>query len=517
MTDVLRAWQEFKPLIAEGYKVLNKEVTLNLPGPCMPAWSIDKDSGIGSPYGIGAQRIADFWKDCVHKILLGPNGKTTPETNFSPYVSEILHNPFFIPLEFLKDEKLISLKTLNNIYNTPKNNDKIDFYKVNESYQKALNEAYEKSHTSLSKEAFIEDLCCYYMSNEPIPYIADLQAQIPNSIYQKNQNLFLNGFTLGSPSDNFFEKARNWGFKILDPAYFFTSKNKLGKGGLLLLKIFSDAMRWHSGGLRIDHYIGFVNPYLISDNPNIPNGRLYSSFDNPVLKKYQKNTTEEFANITEHILIQAAQGNNLSLNEIYIEDIGNRPPQMDAVIERCGLGRLLVSQFVEIDDDNHIYRLKNAHPNDVATLATHDTESIQSVYKNMSDVDRRKHALKLAQDLRWNYTDSLMSPTQLIRMKWAELLTCPAKRIQSFFTSFTGQEGRYNQPGNPEKWKLRCVTNFESLYFKNLSAGLAYNPFDAIVLAIYARGDDFYKANENLVNRLRQAEQVIFSLSKQSI
>jgi hypothetical protein len=100
-------------------------------------------------------------------------------------------------------------------------------------------------------------------------------------------------------------------------------------------------------------------------------------------------------------------------------------------------------------------------------------------------------------------------------MQWGELLTCPAKRVQAFFTSWTGQPGRYNQPGNPHKWRLRCTTDFEELYFKNFNAGFAYNPLDAIALAIYARGDKFYQKNKNLVAKLRDAESRLYSLIDQ--
>ena len=58
----------------------------------------------------------------------------------------------------------------------------------------------------------------------------------------------------------------------------------------------------------------------------------------------------------------------------------------------------------------------------------------------------------------------------------------------------------------------RCVFR---AYFENLAKGIAYNPFDAIALAIYARGDEFYHQNEALVHQLRKAEEEILNLAKQ--
>ena len=517
MKELLAAWEKAKPLLRKGYEVLEKEVTMGLPGPCMPAPSSDQNTGIGSPYGLGAKKAADYFSVCVHKILLGPGGKTFKETNYSPYFSEKAHNPFFIPLEALCERNLISHNTLEDIYNIRKEEEKINFQQVSTSYWEAFKEAYKNAHTSFSFDLFLEDLAQDFIGNQPISYIGDLQVQIPNSIYQRYSNYFLKDFTLGSPADIFSKTARNWNFKVLNPSFLFSPKNKLGPAGKILFNLISDVMKDNPGGLRIDHYIGFVNPYVIYKDETLPNGRLYSSPDHPILKKYTKTKLDDFTRITQEILLPAAQKNNLSKEQLDIEDIGSRPEEIDFVLDSCGLGRLLVSQFVDIWDDYHMYRLKNAREHDVATLDTHDTKSIQQFYYDMDETNRYQHAIKLAQDLRFNYWEGLKDPLQLIRLKWAELLTCPAKRVQAFFTSFTGQEGRYNEPGNPDKWRLRCNSNFEYLYFKNLVKGTAYNPFDALSLAIFARGDFFYNAHADLVRKLHETEDNILNLAKRLV
>ena len=74
----MKEWDKSKELISEGYRILDKEVAVTIPGPCMPAFSPDEDTGIGSPYGRGAKRFLDFFNSVFHKILLGPTGKTFP-------------------------------------------------------------------------------------------------------------------------------------------------------------------------------------------------------------------------------------------------------------------------------------------------------------------------------------------------------------------------------------------------------------------------------------------------------
>ena len=184
-------------------------------------------------------------------------------------------------------------------------------------------------------------------------------------------------------------------------------------------------------------------------------------------------------------------------------------------MQECQLGRLLISQFWEPNNYHHMYHLAIAQKIDVACLDTHDLPSIYTFFENLPDHKKGEFAWHLAQDLRFNYNDDLKSTKQLSRMMWGALMACPARRVQAFFTSWTGQEGRYNQSGAPIKWRLRCDVDFDKLYFENLAKGMAYNPFDAIALAIYAKGDDFYKQNEQLVHHLRKAEEEILNLAKQ--
>ncbi|MBQ7413033.1 MAG: 4-alpha-glucanotransferase [Alphaproteobacteria bacterium] len=504
--------EQYKTLIQEGYRVLNKEVTLGLPAPCMPPADRTHDTGIGSAVGAGAERLIRFFGGMFDKIQLGPMGRTLREAKHSPYVSDMAPNPFFIPLEKLVEAGLISEKTMEILYDIPKPDGKIDFSVVEQVYTKALQEAYQNSRTRKSYSDFIKDLSDKYLSDSPAKYIADLQVRIPSDAPGLQDDLFLPGFSLGSPPDHFSKMPRNWHFRVFHPNKIFNPDGSLGPAGQVWYHIIDNAMKHARGGLRIDHFIGFVNPFVISDENPDNNGRLYSSPNNPDLAPFVKT---DFTDIARKIVLDCAAKNGLTARDIYIEDIGSRPAQLDEVIDRCGFGRLLVAEFMEPDNWNHIYRLSLAKPNDVAVLDTHDTPSVQMFFESLPPDKRAQFSWLLANDLRFNYTDDLKSVPQLVRMQWGALLASPAERVQAFFTSWTGQIGRYNEPGNPVKWQLRCVTDFERLYFENLAKGMAYNPFDAIALAIYARGDDFYHRHEELVGRLRRAETDILNLAKE--
>jgi len=548
MKKSLLIWQQSKNLLQQGYDVLQKELSVNIPAPCLPPESVEQDTGIGSPSSKGAERFFDFFAGVFSKAVLGPMGRSFPP-DYSPYTSTQGQNPLFIDLQKLTDKEygyLLSRKTYEEICLPLKNSTDICYAQVSRNYNRALLEAWHNFNNNLAKQdsfalmldknitalshdimlsrdaefytpfatrryLFEEALSWYMQQQNQFPFIADLEIKMPDSLIVAKPQWFLADFTLGSPADGLSSQARNWNFKVLNPDYIFNSDGSLGEAGKFLFDLFDKLFASYKGGLRIDHFIGQVNPFVFANIKDDTSGRLYSSYDNPKLKKYAKHTTEEFGSIVERIILQAAAKNGKTAKDIYAEDLGARPEQLDEVMLKYGIGRMLLPQFADMDNPSHIYHLQNSSANDVALSDTHDTLSIRDFYLRADYETRVKYARSMAKNLRFDYNDSLAEPLNCLRMQWGELLWCPAQRVQAFFTSITGQDGRYNEPGNPKKWRLRCVPDFEELYFTNLLNGRAYNPFDAIALAVYARGDDFYHQHCHLVKKLRDIENQLKS------
>lgn len=543
MNAKLQQWQKSKKLVKKGYEVLEKEFSINIPAPCLPPISKEEDTGIGSPSSKGAEKFFDFFDGIFSKIVLGPMGRSFPP-NYSPYESTQGQNPLFIDLQKLTTREygnLLSKKTYTEICSVKKNPTDICYPQVSRDYNKALSEAWYNFQTKLLKKdnfatiiqskinelskdvminqdaefytpfaknryLFEEAIARYMQSKNQLACIADLEIKLPDSLVASKPYWFLTDFTLGSPADGLSSQARNWNFKVLNPDYIFNSDGRLNEAGKFLYSLFNDLFASYKGGVRIDHFIGQVNPFVFANKKGDESGRLYSSYNNPKLKKYAKHSIDEFGNIVENIILKAAYNNGRTVNDVYAEDLGARPEQLDAVMQKYGIGKMILPQFADMDNPEHIYHLSNANTNDVAVSDTHDTLSIYDFYFQADHDTKVKHAHMMANNLRFNYNDGLTEPLNLLRMQWGELMWCKAKRVQAFFTSITGQEGRYNQPGNPKKWRLRCIPDFENLYFTNLLNGRAYNPLDAVALAIYARGDKFYEKNKKLVAELRKTE-----------
>ena len=506
--EVLRQWQQAQPLIREGYAILHKKIHLVMPGSCMPAGSVGEDSGIGSPYGQGAQRLADFF--VLDKVMVGPLGKTNAQAEHSPYMSSLQPNPFLIPLEKLYEQSLLSEKTLQSIYAIEKTPTQIDFAQVEQAYDKVWQEV----STRMCRPV---DVCVALWADQcaqktPLPYVSDIQASLPNLVYNEHPELFLPGYSLGTPADNFSPQPRCWHIHVWRPDLLTDGNGHLGAAGQALYDLCCQVMKQGRGGVRVDHFIGWVNPFVIADETIDDNGRLYSSPNHPILGRYAKKHIQEFAQLTQDVLLKATDRMGWTEQDIYVEDVGARPAELDPVMDMFHLGRLLLGQFVQPEQPDHMYQVMNARTQDVAAIDTHDSASIQDFFASLDDRKRFAHAQNLCRSLRFEYRDDLKSTESLVRMKWGELLACPAERIQAFFTSFLGQAGRYNEPGNPHnKWVLRCPADFDQRYFKQLRQGCCYNPFDAIALAIYARSDAFFAQYREFVDRLRSAEQGLFN------
>ena len=513
---ILQTWDSVSPLIQEGYRVLDKTLVLGLPGTSMPAESSEKNTGIGSPYGEGAARIWRFWHNVIHKIMIGPIGKTNATTWHSPYLSSWDYNPFFIDLEDLVKEKLISRATLQKLYQKIKREDYIDFKQVEPDYLKILEEARKKSKTPLDLTAFCNQLVRKQIAKSAFTYVGDVPINVPARVSDRHPDWFLKDWSMGAPPDQYSDKPQKWGFPVLNPhALFSHEEGILGPAGRMFKRLLRFYIAGNKGGIRIDHFIGWVDPYCFyTGKGHHKNGRLYSSPRHPLLKEFYIKDKKQFMKMTGEFLLPFFNEFHLSSMDIYPEDLGTRPKQMDSVLKSFHLGRMLPAQFNEPNDPAHMYHLANATEKDIAVLDTHDNPNLLEFFENLSQEKRQAFARQLAADLRFNYTDDLCQPTWLYRMQWAAAFASPAKRVMVFFTTLMGQKGRYNTPGIPDSWHLRCRIKFDLEYFLALKKGEAYNPFEAICWAIYARGEDFYKKNESLVQALRQAETTLFNALK---
>lgn len=332
-----------------------------------------------------------------------------------------------------------------------------------------------------------------------------------------NQDLFMDNWALGCPPDDFSSNGQRWGFAVLKPETIFNPDGSLGKGGELMRKRYEKMFESSTGGARIDHIIGLIDPYVYrSDLPKMGgenSTRLYSSPEHPVLGKYARTNDKQYFEILEKIVIPAAEKYGLSKEDIICEDLGTVTEPVRKVMRELGLSGIAITQYD--------YRGKNVPEKNIIMPGSHDNESFleytDKVFNNPRHLESKSH--KLAEDTtvpyeNWGHYkwEIATKKPKFIAASFAELFTSPAKKIQMFFTTFLGINKTYNRPGETEDcWTLRIPENYENLYWENVKKGTAPNLPEAIARAIRNKGCDFANKHQNLLATLDEFTQILKS------
>ena len=372
--------------------------------------------------------------------------------------------------------------------------------------------------------------------------IADRQVALSDRDWWAYQALFLPGVSLGVPPDYFSKTGQAWGFPVLDPDKMFREDGNPGEAGQLLKAIFKKIFRENPGGVRIDHVIGLIDPwvYFNGKSPISEKGarRLYSSPESPDFSKFARIDIEDidqkakpedeervvkltdaqiekYTDVLTKIVIQAAQEEGIKKDQIICEDLGTLTYPVCKILGKLQLSGLRVTQFVDPTDEENIYIGKNVEPRHWITPGTHDNESIISwvsnLFKNKEELET--HIKLLAKELiaegscRNEFIEKISnSKTEFINAKFAELFASPAQNVQVFFTDIFGMKERYNIPGDSSdrNWSLRLPNNFEELYYSNISKSKGLNLPLVLKMAIESKGNSFVKKHRELIEKLDQ-------------
>jgi len=372
-----------------------------------------------------------------------------------------------------------------------------------------------------------------YAKKHKIKMIADRQVAFSDRDTWAYQSLFLPGWCLGCPPDYFSKDGQAWGFPVMDPEKLFNEDGSLGEGGLLMKNLFKKMFKENPGGVRIDHIVGLIDPWVYKSGkkpmPEQGAGRLYSSPKHPELSKYSiagvndvddtlepdkekyiktlnHDQIKKYGRLIEKIVIGAAKECGLNKNAIVCEDLGTLTNPVDAVMKEYKLQGMRLTQFVKPEKPEHPYRCKNIEENVWAMAGTHDNEPISFWAKAMVETEEGYlHVKNLVEDLYseeenkdklvWDLTHDAEF---LKKVKLSEMFASKAKNIQIFFTDFFGIDDVYNKPGTSgdENWSLRLPNNYAEKKPINLKEILA--------MAIRARGVDFAKKNRKLLEELEK-------------
>ncbi len=407
----------------------------------------------------------------------------------------------------------------------------------------------QKKHKDVIEKYKLEQFIVDYQSRETLKYaksknikmIADRQVAFSDRDTWAYQSLFKDGWSLGCPPDHFSKDGQAWGFSVVDPEKLFNKNGSLGPAGELLYKLYLKMFSENPGGVRIDHTVGLIDPWVYKKGklPKIDQGagRLYSSVFHDELKEFcvacdcdvdtERRLDEEkwivklsdeqikqYGAMLEKIVIKAAKKVGLNKDAIVAEDLGTLTYPVVQVMEKYALQGMKLVQFVVPEEADHPYRCKNITPNSWAMVGTHDNEPIRMWAHSMMGNDKA-HAFiqNLMEDLFYDFDNQdeirhrLYTDEKFLAFaKLVEIFACKAQNVQIFFTDFFGINDVYNRPGTggDANWSLRLNNDFENLYTQKLESEDALNLPLALVYAIKARGNEFANKNAQLIEKLEK-------------
>ncbi len=386
-----------------------------------------------------------------------------------------------------------------------------------------------------------------YTKKIGLKLIADRQVAFSDRDNWAYQSMFLDGWCLGCPPDYFSEDGQAWGFSVVDPEKLFNKDGSLGEAGQLLKKLYLKMFKENPGGVRIDHTVGLIDPWVYKKGhlPKVEEGagRLYSSPKHPELAKYSiakeeninktpidgkfatpddekwiDNLSEEqitlYGRMIEHIVIAAANEAGLSKDSIIAEDLGTLTYPVVQVMKKYALQGMKLVQFVVPTEYTHPYRCRNITPNSWVMVGTHDNEPIRMWASKLVNTEEANPYIKnLIEDLCYEfgnkdevwhkmYTDEKYFGF----MKLVECFASKSENVQIFFTDFFGINEVYNVPGTSgdPNWTLRLPNDFKNFYHEKLKSQEALNLPLVLIYAMKARGWDFYKNHQDLLDRLEK-------------
>ena len=393
-----------------------------------------------------------------------------------------------------KAQEITAQKRINEL--KEKYKDEIDFYIFNQMIVDRENQAFN----TLSRETGLK-------------MIGDSPVASPATDEWINQNLLMEGKSLGCPPEHPGHDGQRWDFGYFKPEKIFNPDGSLGEAGLVLKKKYEDYFANFPGGLRIDHFIGLVDPFIYTTKEKMlphNSNRIYS-----VEGPYKK-TEEEYKNIITKIVIPAAEKYGIDKSKIICEDLGPANLPTQRVMKELDLSGISVTEYD--------YRGGTTPQRNVIMLGSHDNKSfLEYVKEFFSKKDSESsHFLHKTGQLGHDISPQDASHEERARIinlirndklkfiaaSFAELFTSPARRVQIFFTDFWGIAETYNRPGTiTGNWNLRVGENFENDYYKAVSEGKAPNLAQAVAIALRQRGLD--KTNPELLKDLDNSAKIL--------
>ncbi|BDG01303.1 4-alpha-glucanotransferase [Anaeromyxobacter oryzae] len=368
----------------------------------------------------------------------------------------------------------------------------------------------------------------------------DLQVGMSERDAWAARSFLLAGWRMGAPPSRTDPGGQAWGFAVLDPRAYHgpggTDGPAIGFVRARARKLLSE-----HDGVRIDHPHGLVCPWVyratgdpraavrsgarLRESPDLPDfpelaplaiaradqlDRTLPRHADGWVTTLDEAQVERYAALLDVVIAEATDP-----RDVACEILSTQPYPLRRVVERHGLGRFRVTQKLDLDRADDVYRGENARPEDWILLGNHDTRPIWRVAESwVAAGTARRHAEHLASRLlpegedreAWA-RDAAADPGALAQARFAELFVGPARNVMVSFIDLLGARAAYNTPGtvSDANWSMRLPPDFAAGYAARRAAGRALDVPGALARALRAQGTRLAAVRPDLLAALDAA------------
>lgn len=345
-------------------------------------------------------------------------------------------------------------------------------------------------------------------------YINDLLVGFATSDVWSNPDAFLKDMRMGSHYGGFNNGPQIWDIPVLDPKKLFNNDGSIGVAGQLLKDKIDNSLE-HFENIRIDHALGFVDPYIYrkSTLDVEPNGRVNHIEADDLIKWKEFDPNGDFKRILPEIVLPALKEHGISNDEVVWEDLCHETDAFKEVY-RHNLNLNGISQLEYKKGENsprNNWALVGSHDSKPAIMMNMKDDSWNACYLAgflNADADHTSERIE-ARNKYAKYIDH--NPMEHVKAKFAELFLT-ANNVQISFADFFGINQVYNYGGQKAdtNWKLRLNNDFEDTYYKNLSGDnpTALNMPEVLKMSVKGKFDlavaKMNKENSEKADKLRE-------------
>ncbi|MBR5303369.1 MAG: 4-alpha-glucanotransferase [Candidatus Gastranaerophilales bacterium] len=357
-------------------------------------------------------------------------------------------------------------------------------------------------------------------------YIGDIEVGTSSLDEVVFKDVFLDGWKIGCPDGGPMNSPQLWGMAVLDPNKLFNDDGTLGPAGKFLKAKLVNGMTG-AQGVRIDHAIGLVNPYIYRESTvhkirqngvEIPDkNRLHAGR----MCNIGLDRNHNYEKILTRIVLPTMREMGVNPQDVIWEDLG---------WDESGAFQKIFRGQLHLPGISGMKWTKSSDVNRAGTayIGCHDDKPGKQIiesgeYKNWEYCWNPQYLAQSLHPVEGNKRADIeqkvaTNPKDFWKAKVADLLKSGAKNEQFTFMDVLGIDRLFNTPGTSggDNWTLRMNPNFEAAYYRDLeNDGWALNMPEVLAMAVEARMEqDIVDRTKTEFQARREAQPIIRDLNK---